>query len=395
MSIHVAVSNGFNRFHLAVAAAEAGRRGQLTEFITGAYPTRRLRATLRLASRIERVRRLLDREETVEGAPIVALSRAEALYEAGRILRSDHIVASSLRLYGKTAARTLENSCAEVFHYRSGFGNASAEVARERGIVTLCDHSIVHPHALRRLAGDVPAQLAGLWATVLADVDAADHVVVNSDFVRSTFLEEGWDPGRVHVVYWGVDDGFFRSIPVRPRSSHPHVRLLFAGSFEHRKGSDVLADALVACRDLPWQLDLVGPVVDEAATARLVKLGGKRVRIVGTTPRSALASLMAAADVFVFPSRAEGSARVVFEALAAGCFVITTANTGSIVQHGVHGALVSAGDAAGLADAIRTVCDDREGVAAAGAENAQLIASRYRQRDYGDALAALYRKVHQ
>ena len=48
------------------------------------------------------------------------------------------------------------------------------------------------------------------------------------------------------------------------------------------------------------------------------------------------------------PASVEGSARVVFEALAAGCYVITTPNAGSIVKDEVHGALVEPGSADGL-----------------------------------------------
>ena len=47
---------------------------------------------------------------------------------------------------------------------------------------------------------------------------------------------------------------------------------------------------------------------------------------------------MSRAEVFVFPSLAEGSARVVAMAMAAGCYVITTPNSGSVVRDGAMGA---------------------------------------------------------
>src|SRR5207253_238786 len=96
---------------------------------------------------------------------------------------------------------------------------------------------------------------------------------------------------------------------------------------------------------------------------------------------------------FVFPSLAEGSARVVFEALACGCYVVTTPNAGSIVEDGLHGALVAADAPGPLRDAVAAAAADRERIAAIGDANAGLIASRYRQADYGDALAALYARL--
>jgi glycosyltransferase involved in cell wall biosynthesis len=102
---------------------------------------------------------------------------------------------------------------------------------------------------------------------------------------------------------------------------------------------------------------------------------------------------MLEADVFVFPSLAEGSARVVFEALACGCYVITTPNAGSIVQDGVHGALVPAGDADALAAAIRAAASRRQTIRDVGQYNAELVRSEYRQRRYGEALDQLYDDV--
>jgi glycosyltransferase involved in cell wall biosynthesis len=97
--------------------------------------------------------------------------------------------------------------------------------------------------------------------------------------------------------------------------------------------------------------------------------------------------------VFVFPSLADGSARVVFEALACGCYVITTPNSGTIVEDEIHGALVPPGDAGRLREAILAADRDRDRLADTGTRNAQLMAERFSQRNYGDGLANLYREL--
>jgi glycosyltransferase involved in cell wall biosynthesis len=99
---------------------------------------------------------------------------------------------------------------------------------------------------------------------------------------------------------------------------------------------------------------------------------------------------MTDAHVFVFPSLAEGSARVVFEALATACYVITTPNSGSIVEDGIHGALIPPGDVESIGGAIRRAAGDVARVAEIGRSNQLLIHSSYRQADYGTALVALY-----
>ena len=61
MAPNAIISNGFGRFSLRLAAAEAARRDALTAFITGAYPTPGLARALSALglSRLKPVRRFL------------------------------------------------------------------------------------------------------------------------------------------------------------------------------------------------------------------------------------------------------------------------------------------------------------------------------------------------
>jgi len=114
---------------------------------------------------------------------------------------------------------------------------------------------------------------------------------------------------------------------------------------------------------------------------------------VGRVDRRELAARLSAADVFLFPSLAEGSARVVFEALAAGCYVVTTPNSGSIVEDGVHGALVKPDDPMTTALALRYAAAHRDQIRQIGIDNAEIVRARYRQADFGDALMAIYDRL--
>jgi glycosyltransferase involved in cell wall biosynthesis len=102
---------------------------------------------------------------------------------------------------------------------------------------------------------------------------------------------------------------------------------------------------------------------------------------------------MSAAEVLLLPSYAEGSARVVFEGLACGCYVVTTPNSGTIVEDGVHGALIAPGNADELAGAIVAAAADRERVAEVGNRNAALVRAQHRQENYGERLSALYAQI--
>jgi glycosyltransferase involved in cell wall biosynthesis len=233
-----------------------------------------------------------------------------------------------------------------------------------------------------------------MWLQILRDTQQADVIVLNSGFVRETFIHQGWNPDRLRVIYWGVDDAFLNAVPPRSCDNNDSgpLRLLFAGGFDRRKGAETLMAALKHCDDVSWTLEIAGTVDSDVPQLREF-LQDARVTVAGGLPRIELAKRMSVAEAFIFPSLAEGSARVVFEALAAGCYVITTPNTGSIVEDWVHGRLIAAGDPCQLIAAIREAATNRRRLAKVGSYNARLVRSQYRQHHYGDKLAALYAEL--
>lgn len=411
----VLISNGFNKFPLAIAAAETNKRGILSQFITGAYPTESVEglvSALKLAKN-RKLGRLLDRGEDIPEESVYPIWLSECVYQFGMMLKrfkffdtfGKWLNISSFKLYGLQAMRYIKQAPPQtkIYHYRSGFGGQSVKIAKKRGMIALCHHSIAHPALLEYFVnhrGQVPPRgtqvhIDLLWSYILKDVEQADAVLVNSDFVKATFLHQDWDSSSIHVIYQGVDDHFLNNIP--PCSSRKggddiEIRLL-TSSLQPRKGVNSLIPALERIYDLHWHLEIAGSISPEIKNRYRNFLCNPRVTIAGMLRRHKLARRMAAADVFIFPSLAEGSARIVFEALACGCYVITTPNSGSIVEDGIHGALVPPGDVDALEAAIRQAISKPEKVAQIGQRNARLIRSRYRQQNYGDALFRLYEKL--
>lgn len=115
--------------------------------------------------------------------------------------------------------------------------------------------------------------------------------------------------------------------------------LLFVGSVIARKGTDLLAEsfARLAERHHGLWLILAGPQskaddpdIDEEFVRRVrerLDRGGVATRVVWTgtvRDKDALAGYYSAADVFVFPTRAEGMPNVLCEAMTAGLPVVAT-----------------------------------------------------------------------
>jgi len=410
----VIISNGHFKFILGPAAEEANYRKILVDFITAGYPTRKVKKLISFLglSRFGGVKRLLNREELIPEALVHPLWFPELIIQTGVIIRnitkttkySEWVNDIALRLYGSQASQIVENSKANIYHYRSGYGHNSVKVAKQKGMVALCDHSIAHPAVLQYLInnqGRLPVNgeagpMNKFWSNVLSDINQADEVLVNSDFVKETFINQGWEPGRVHVVYTGLDKEFLHAIPECASKSvaKESIKLMFAGELGARKGGEILIRALQKITDLPWQLEIIGSITPAIKEQFDTFLSDNRVTVSGFLPRLDLAKYMSKADIFIFPSLAEGSARVIFMAMVCGCYVITTPNSGSIIKDGFHGALVSPGSVDELEKAIRqSLIMERETISNIGRTNSELIRTDYTQDQYGENIFNVYENV--
>lgn len=182
----------------------------------------------------------------------------------------------------------------------------------------------------------------------------ADKIVCGSEFVREGVARCGGPVSKCTVVPYGVDlrncsgdRAAWRHSAIgeryaRRRAGRP-FRVLTVGNVNLNKGAPYVLEAARAFGNRA-QFRMVGAVdVSKSAACRLAEY----VDLTGLVPRNEVASHYYWADVFLFPSVCEGSATVVYEALAYGLPVICTPNTGSVVKDGVDGFIVepSSGEA--------------------------------------------------
>lgn len=131
--------------------------------------------------------------------------------------------------------------------------------------------------------------------------------------------------------------------------------VLAIGRVEYQKGHEMLVEALVG--ESPTSGSEAAVIViagrsgnaTEALDQRIRELAmGERVRLLGH--RSDVADLLVAADVFALPSRYEGTAGVVIEAMAAGTPIVATQVEGlvGVLEHGTNARLAPVGDPNGF-----------------------------------------------
>lgn len=198
-----------------------------------------------------------------------------------------------------------------------------------------------------------------------------DHLVANTRGLVAWIAGQGWPADRVHYLPNFVPDlATAEPVPRRDLGVPPEALLVLAMGRLHRvKGFDTLIAALVS---LPGAVVLIaGEGPERSALETLARRTGvvDRVRFLGW--RNDQARLLAAADVFVCPSRQEPLGNVVLEAWSAGRPVVACRAAGpeELIGHGVTGLLVPIDDPSALAGAIRQVQEDRalaDAMAAAG-----------------------------
>lgn len=245
---------------------------------------------------------------------------------------------------------------ADLVHSHTWYANFAGFTAKRL-------HGIPHvvtAHSLEPLRPWKAEQLGGgyrlsSWVERTAFEDA-DAVIAVSDGMRRDILRAypSIDPGRVEVVYNGIDldewapvddPDTVRALGVDPE--RPSV--VFVGRITRQKGLPYL---LRAARLLPPEVQLVlcagAPDTDEImaeVTGLVDQLRTERDGVVWIDrhlPRAELTALLTAATTFVCPSVYEPLGIVNLEAMACGAPVVGTATGGipEVVDDGVTGVLV-------------------------------------------------------
>ncbi len=268
--------------------------------------------------------------------------------------------------------------------------------------------AIVHTRNLGALEAQLPAWLAGVPGRVhgehgrdMADLDGSNarhrllrralrplvqrYVPLSRDLEAYLGTRIGVPATRITRICNGVDTGRFRPdadgaarAALQAQTGWPPGATLigWVGRMEPVKNPLALVDAfarLVAAgagEAGDPRLVLVGTGSQQAEVERAVAAAGLGERVWLAGARDDVDALMRALDLFVLPSRAEGIANTILEALASGVPVVATAVGGNaeLVAPGECGAIVPADDVEALAAAMSEAladADDRSRAAAA------------------------------
>jgi glycosyltransferase involved in cell wall biosynthesis len=252
---------------------------------------------------------------------------------------------------GRTAGKRARSNGAGLVSYSYyGFDAIKAY----RGAAMLFQ---VHPHpaTVRRLLSeelaahpDCAASLTQEWELALPQRDY-DHLIAEtrmarcylaaSSFTRTTLIEQGASPDNITVIPYGVDLDHFHPLPRPQASRKARLNLLFVGRINQRKGVKYLLEALRLFDKQDVHLTICGRVVDDLEIFRPF---GSQIDIRPSVSSRELVAAYQSADLFVFPSVAEGFGQVLLESLASGLPILSTTHTAApdLIEDGVQGFVV-------------------------------------------------------
>ncbi len=198
---------------------------------------------------------------------------------------------------------------------------------------------------------------------VLDALEAADAVVAFAPFMLDGVLAARPSlASRAHVVPHGVSDDFFAARTGGGRldgfTPEGGVLFLLAANLRAIKAPDLAVLGLdpVAASRPGVRLAVAGPTLEPEVGARLAAAAASRswVRLLGEVPHAEMPACLAAADVVMNTSVAEGMSNAVLEAMAMGRALLLSDIPAhrTLVEPGVSGLLFDVAGAGGGAAAL-------------------------------------------
>jgi starch synthase len=275
---------------------------------------------------------------------------------------------NALRFDDWTARRIGE---IDAFIGISGAGLKTGRLLQQRGGKFICDRGSTHQRyqqsiiadEFRRWDLDPPATDPRIVVREEAIYVAADAITVPSSFSRRSFIEQGVSADKLHTIPYGVRLESFSKIA---EPSIDTFNVLFAGHVSLRKGIPYLLQAFARLNHPGKRLRIAGAMAPEIKTL-LARLPQQNVEFLGAVPQAQLPRMMSESHVLVLPSIEDGFGLVLSQALACGCPILASTNTGgddliadasNSAPENAAGFVVPIRDVDALAERMQQLADD-------------------------------------
>lgn len=272
----------------------------------------------------------------------------------------------------------------------SCIGLKSGKLNQSRGGIHICDRGSSHI----QFQSEILSEEYKKWGLTYAGTDvriiqrelmeyqSADFITIPSQFVYNSFLEKGVSPDKLKKIPYGANLKRFSKV------SEPEKNIfsvLWVGQISIRKGFLYALEAFNQLKTPNKRFTVIGSV--ESAIKDLLKTSAlENVIFKGNVPNHELINYYNSHDVFVIASLEEGLAMVQGEALASGCPIIATPNTGceDLIEDGKEGFIVPIRNVQAIKEAFEKFLDSPSLRDELGTNALSRIESSKGWDDYGD-----------
>ena len=149
---------------------------------------------------------------------------------------------------------------------------------------------------------------------------------------------------NLDICYFGVDLNKFKNLK-NDNFIKKNIKVGFLGQISERKGLRFLLEAFIDNKFKDDELFIGGNIQKTNIDFEIKSFKKDNIYFLGNVnPVEFYKNI----DVLVHPSLIEGSAKVVYEAMASGVIPVVTPNTGSIVENGKDGLIINICDSADI-----------------------------------------------
>jgi glycosyltransferase involved in cell wall biosynthesis len=281
---------------------------------------------------------------------------------------------------------------------QSKFWANLAALATGAALVSTLNSWYLDEHSTTRIKGPLYQSLEFLTNQTL------DLYIAVSELDRQKLLKTGIPADAIELVYNAIDLDA-ESIPangelLREQFGLPQSALVATcvGRLVPQKGFDILTEALQKIASQVPQLFclIIGEGDDKDKISAQIRSAGleDRIRLVGYMDRQRVLSVLKSSDMFVMPSRYEGTPVALLEAAALACPILASEAGGipELVMHGQHAHLVPLLDPQALADGFVKMATDRVYARMLGSNAQRRVRDIFNPGMQIDATLAAYEK---
>lgn len=237
----------------------------------------------------------------------------------------------SHKLLSKNTARRINSSNILIASARAGL--EAGRSIKKKGGIYICDRGSTHIVHQNKILKDEYNRYGIVFKDInnkkiereVSEYKEADMISIASKFVQKTFIKHGINKKKLFINPYGVNTKIFSK---RKRNNTNEFVILFVGRIGIRKGIFYLINAFNKLKIINKKLIFVGSI-ENNIKEKFKQYLSEQIIHIKHVKSSKLASIYSNSDIFVNPALEEGLSLVIPEAMACGCVIIATENTGA------------------------------------------------------------------